>query len=114
MTPLGRLEDAAELLVLQRAAGSKRGAGQRVVGDGDGETGFVAQDLVQPLQQGTTSGEDDALVADVGGKLRRRVLESDSHALDDGSDGLGQRLCDLALVDGDFLRNAVHEVATLD
>src|SRR3954447_16192238 len=99
MSALGGLEDAAELLFLQRAAGAERNAGERIVGDGDGKAGFVAQHLVETLKQRAAAGEDDALVADVGGELRRGILERDADAFDDGADRLRKRLGDLALVD---------------
>src|SRR6478672_8215525 len=48
---LCRLQDAAELLFLQRPASAERNAGQRVVGDSDGKAGLVAQNFVEALQQ---------------------------------------------------------------
>src|SRR5215210_4835436 len=114
MPPLGRLQDAAELLFLERPAGAERNAGQRVVGDRDGKAGFIAQHFVEALQQRPAAGQHDALVANIGGEFGRSILECDADALDDGPDRLGQRFGDLALVDRDFLGNAVHQVATLD
>src|SRR3954452_15783061 len=114
MPPLGRLQDAAELLFLERTAGAQSNAGQRIVGYSDGQTGLVAKDFVEPLQKCAAASENDALIANIGGELRSRVLERDSHALDDGSDGLRQRFGDLPLVDRDLLRDAVDQVAPLD
>src|SRR3546814_2442111 len=34
--------------------------------------------------------------------------------LHDRADGFGKRFCDLALIDGDFLGNAIHQVTALD
>src|SRR5690349_13003639 len=61
--PLCCLQDAAELLFLQRAAGAERDAGERVVGDSDGKACFVAQHFVQSLEERAAAGKDDALVA---------------------------------------------------
>src|SRR5262249_42600024 len=76
--------------------------------------GFVAQYFVEALEQGPATGQDDALVANVGGEFRSRIFERDANALDDRSDGLGQRFGDLALVDRNLFRNPVDEVAALD
>ena len=84
----GGLEDAAELLFLERPAGAERDAGQRILGDGDRQAGLVAQHFVEALQQRAAAGEDDALVADVGGELGRGVLERDADAFDDRADRL--------------------------
>jgi hypothetical protein len=43
------LQDAAELLFLERPAGSKRDAGERIFGDGHRKPGFVAKHLVETL-----------------------------------------------------------------
>ena len=87
-SPLRRLQDAAEDFLFHRPAGAERDAGQRIVGDGDRQAGLVAQHLVEPLEQRAAAGQHDALVDDVGGKLRRGVLERDAHALDDRADRL--------------------------
>src|SRR5438270_7180246 len=114
MPSLGGLEHAAELLFFERAAGAERDAGERIVGDGDGKAGLVAQHLVEALEQRAAASQNDALVANVGRKLRRRILERDSNALDNRADRLGQGLGDLALVDRNLLGHAVDEVAALD
>src|SRR3546814_3371309 len=89
-----RREDAAEDFLFQRPASPQRDAGQRIVGDGDGEAGLVAQHFVETLQQRAAAGEDDALVDDVGGQLRRGILERDADALDDRADRLRKRFGD--------------------
>src|SRR4051794_22694277 len=102
MSSLGGLKDAAKLLFLQRSASAERNAGERVVGDGDGKAGLVAQHLVETLQERSSTGQDDALVADIGGKLGRSVLKSDANAFDDSANRLGECFGNLALVDRDF------------
>src|SRR3954470_911125 len=47
--PLRGLQDAAELLFLQRPASAEGDAGQRIVGDRDRKAGLVAQHLVEAL-----------------------------------------------------------------
>jgi len=84
----GRLKHAAELLFLERASSAERDAGEWIVGDGDGQPRLVAKHLVESLKQRTAAGEDDPLVANVGGEFRRRVLERDPDAFDDRSDRL--------------------------
>ena len=51
MSSLGRLQHAAELLFLQRAAGAECDAGERIVGNGDGQAGLVAEDFVKSLSR---------------------------------------------------------------
>src|SRR5207342_2176540 len=114
ISSLGGLEDAAELLFLQRTASAERYAGKRIVGDRHGKTGFVAQHLIEALKQSAPASEDNPLVANIGGKLRRGILERNADALDDGADGLGEGFGDLALVDRNLFGHAVDKVATLD
>src|SRR3546814_10443476 len=47
-------------------------------------------------------------------KLRRGIFQRDAYTLHDRADGFGKRFCDLALIDGDFLGNAIHQVTALD
>src|SRR6476646_827182 len=103
MSSLAGLQDAAELLFLERAASAERHAGERILGDRDRKARLVPKDFVQALQERTAAGQDDALIADVGGQLRRRILEGDANALDDRAHGLRKRFGDLALVDRDLL-----------
>ena len=92
------------LHLLEAAAGAERDAGQRIVGDRDRQAGRMAQHEVEIAEQRAAAGQHDALVDDVGGELRRRVLERDLDRLDDGADRLGQALGDLPLGDDDLLR----------
>src|SRR3546814_1377973 len=54
------------------------------------QAGGVPEHEIQVAEQRAAAGEHDALVDDVGGKLRRGVLEGDLDRLDDGADRLGQ------------------------
>ena len=107
---LSRLKNAAELLFLQRSSRPQGDAGERILGDRDRQAGFIAKHLVETLKQCTAARQDDALIADVGSKLRSRVLERDANAFNDRPDRLRQRFRNLALVDRDFLRNTVYQV----
>src|SRR6188768_2448733 len=69
----GGLQDAAELLFLERPSGGERHAGERVFGDRDRQAGLVTQHFVEALQQRAAASEDNALVANVGGQFRRRI-----------------------------------------
>src|SRR3546814_52072 len=42
------------------------------------------------------------------------VCSSDLYTLHDRTDGFGKRFCDLALIDGNFLGDAIHQVTALD
>src|SRR5437868_1808360 len=74
----------------------------------------MTQDEIEVAQKGAAARQHDALVDDVGGELGRGMLERDLDRLDDGADGLGEALRDLALADDDLLGDTVHEVAALD
>ncbi len=87
----------------QTAGGAERDAGQRIVGDGDRQTRGGPQHVVEIAEQRTPAGQHDPLVDDIGGQLRRGVLERDLDRFDDGADRLGERLGDLAL--GEALSN---------
>src|SRR5690242_1870153 len=74
----------------------------------------MPKDVVEIAQKSAAARQHDALVDDVGGELRRRVLERDLDRLDDGADRLGETLGDLPLADDDLLGHAVHQIAALD
>src|SRR5215467_9374375 len=75
--------------IAEHLAGTEHDRSQRIVGDRNGQTGLLADALVQILEQRAAPGKDDAAVADVGGKFGRGALESDPHGVDDGGDALG-------------------------
>ena len=81
--------------MVEGLAASEDDGADGVVADHDGEARLFAQEHVEVLQQGSAAREDDALVDDVGGELRRRLLEREEHGLDDGVDRLGERFADL-------------------
>src|SRR5690606_23790981 len=105
----------AELFfILQRLAGAKGDAVERLVGDGDRKPRLLAQRKVQFAQERAAARQHHAAVHNVGRKVGRRRLERGHHRLADLLDRLGERLGDLGLVDLDLLRHAVQKVAAAD
>ena len=64
-----------------------------------------------PMQQRAAAGDRDARLHDVGGQLRRRLVERGLDGVDDGRDGLLERLADLLGRDLDRLGQAGDQVA---
>src|SRR3546814_3987666 len=75
---------------------------------------LVAQLLIQAFQQRASAGQHNALIDNVSRKLRRGIFQRDAYTLHDRTDGFGKRFCDLALIDGNFLGDAIHQVTALD
>ena len=69
---------------------------------------------VDVTQKCATAGQHDALIDDVGGQFRCRMLERDFYRLDDRADRFGQAFRDLAFGNDQFLWHPVHEVAAFD
>ena len=65
-------------------------------------------------QQRPAAGHRDALVDDVGGDFRLRVLERGADDLDDLVDGFAQRVGDLRLGELDLAGHAAADVAAAD
>src|SRR5271166_7037455 len=105
---------AQELEVAQHFSRAQHHATQRIVGDRDRQPGFFANALVEVLQECASAGQHDTVVTDVGRQLRRRAFERDADRVHDGRDALGQRLANLAVVDGDGLGYTFDQVAALD
>src|ERR1700722_2540761 len=61
--------------IAQHFSGAQHSRAQRVVGDGDGQASLFANALVEIAQERAAAGQDDAAVADVGGKFRRCAFE---------------------------------------
>src|SRR5512143_1752328 len=68
-----------EIQLVQHLPGAEGHAGERIIGHRDGEIGLLAQELVQPPEQGAATREHDAFVHDVGGQLRRCPLQTRAH-----------------------------------
>ena len=81
--------------MVERLAASEDDRADGIVGHHHGEARLLAQEDVQVGQEGAASGEDDALVDDVGRELGRRLLQRQEDGLDDRVRRLGQRFPDL-------------------
>src|SRR5262245_2231762 len=99
------------LELLEAPARADRHAREGTLGEVDGDLRRVPDALVEPLQEGPASGEDDAPIHDVGGELRRRLVERRLHRVDDESHRLVERAPDLLGRDDHRLREARHHVA---
>src|ERR1700688_1878650 len=64
--------------IAQHFSGAQHHRGQRVVGDRDRQAGFFPDALVEIAQERAAAGEDDAAVADIGGKFRRSTFQRDT------------------------------------
>ncbi len=103
---------AHALGILQNTARAQRDAGQRIVGDGDWQAGFVAQNLIQIGQQRTAAGQYNALVHDIGGQLRRRSASSATFTASTiAPTGSAGASAIWRWVIGDLLGHAVQQVA---
>src|SRR5204862_6002034 len=74
------------LELLEAAAGADRDAGERALGEVDRHLRLVAEPLVQAVQEGAATGEDDATVHDVGRELGRGLVERRLDRVDDLGD----------------------------
>src|SRR5687768_4398328 len=108
-------QDALELVeVLEHATGPTDDARERIVGDVHRHLGRLGDAPVEPAEQRATTGEDDALVHDVGHQLGRRLLDGLLDCLDDLHDRRLQRLADLVLADLDAARQAGEKVTAAE
>src|ERR1041384_5906801 len=89
-------EDRAEVLhLLERLARAAHHAGERVVGDDDGEAGFPPPEGSGGAPQAAAARQHHAFLGDVGAQFRRRLLQRGLHRGNDLVQRLGQRLEDL-------------------
>ena len=100
--------------VFENAPRPQSHAGERIVGDADGQTRFFAQNLVEIGEQRAATRQHDSLVDDICGKFRRRGFERDLYCFNDLARRLRQRFADMPLGDGDLLGHAVQQIAALD
>jgi hypothetical protein len=102
------------LEVLEDLAGAEHHAGERVLRHPNVEVRHLAQEQVQPTQQGSTAGQEDSAVHDIGGQLGGCALQILPQRVDDVADRLLQSLPDLDARDAQGAGDAPHEVAPLD
>src|SRR5271168_1103245 len=70
---------------LSRAQHHRR---QRIVGDGDRQSSFLAYTLIQIFQQRAAARQHDSAIAYVGGKIGRCPLQRDTNGIQDGRNAL--------------------------
>src|SRR6266478_8971021 len=88
-------------------------AGYRVLGNRHGKLGFRPEQPVQPAEEATTAGDDDARIDDIRGQFWGCLLETRAHRLDNGHHRVLQRLPNFVLSEDNALREAADEIPAL-
>src|SRR5262249_24858102 len=73
-----------ELEFIENPPHSQSHAGHVVLSNPHGELGFPRYQPVQPPEEATTAGDDDARIDDVRGQFWGGLLETSAYCLDDG------------------------------
>src|SRR2546422_7737715 len=97
-TPLFYRNSTQQVEVREHLARAQDHGRQRVLGNGDGQAGLLADALVEVLQQSASAREHDAPVGNIGGEFGRGALEGDSDGIEDGGHAFGERVPDLRIV----------------
>ena len=86
-----------------------------IIGNDGEDAGGLRDQIADPGDQGTATGQDDAAGVNVGGELRGSALEDTLNRVDDGAKGLLNRLTNFTGGDGDAFgqSGAVVETAHL-
>src|SRR5665213_1719302 len=77
----------------------------------DGHARLLGQSALEPVQEGTATGQDDALLHDVGGQFRRGPVQRHLDGVDNGRHRLVDGLADLLGRNDDGLRQTGDQVA---
>src|SRR5580692_11423811 len=85
---------AQQFEIAEHLARTEHDRCQWIVGDRNRQAGLFADALVEIFQQRAAAGEDDAAVADVGGKFGRCALESHAHRIQNRGNAFAQRFTD--------------------
>src|SRR5260221_11700762 len=99
--------------IAQHLARAEHDRCQRIIRDGYRQPCFLADPLVQVLEQRAAARQHDAAIADVRGKLRWSALERRAHRIHDRRHALVQGLADFAVIDGNRARHTLDQVAPL-
>src|SRR5215218_2679216 len=70
------------LLVVENPARASHDARERIFVDVNGQPGLLAQQEIEPPDERTAAGHDDAAIDDVARELRRRDLERAAYRVD--------------------------------
>src|SRR4051812_26980839 len=109
----GREQHTAKgLELLERLTGSECDGVERVGREPDRHAGLVLETGVEAREERAATGQDDALLHDVGSQLWGRLVERELHGVEDGGDRLLDGPADLDRRRDDRLGKAGHEVAT--
>src|SRR5208337_3671092 len=103
-----------QLEVREHLARAQHHAAQRVVGDRNRQSRFLADAFVEVLDERAAAGEHDAVVADIGGEFGRRAFERHADGIHDGRNAFTERFADFAVVYCDRLGYAFDQVAAFD
>src|SRR5579864_1034779 len=106
-------DQAQEAEIAEHLSRAEDDRSERVVGDRDWQARFLANALVEILQERAAAGQNDAAVADVGGKFGRRAFEGDANRVQNRGDAFGKRFADFAVVNRDGARDAFDQIAAL-
>ena len=85
---------------LHGAATTTGHTGQGIFGNNDGQRTFIGQQLVNAAQQGTTTGEDNTLINDIGRQFRRGQLQGNPNSINNHIHLFGNGRLDLLGRDG--------------
>ena len=99
------------LELLEAAAGADGDAGEGALGEVHGHVGLVAETLVEPLEESAAPCQDDAAIHDVGGELRRCLVQRRLDRVDDLRHRVVERAADLVGGDDHGLREPGQHVA---
>src|ERR1017187_2162002 len=105
---------AQEFEIAQHPADTKHDGCERIVGNRDRQAGFLADALIEILDQRPAASEHDSPIADIGAEFGRRPFESDPDAIDDRGDAFGKGLANFRVPHGDRLRYTFDQVAAFD
>src|SRR5439155_6463374 len=104
----------ARLELFEGAAGAAGDGGERVIGDSDDKSGFLAQELVKAAQECAAADQREAAVGDVGREFGRRALEQLLDGVDDARERPLQGALHLGCADGGAAQEAGCKVTAGD
>ena len=90
-----RLRDfLKEIKLVEKLSSPFRNGTQGILGDMNGKARLIGNKLVDAFEKGTSSGEDNAPVDQVGGEFGRATFEGHSDRVDDDPEGIHEGLPD--------------------
>ena len=89
--------------IVEHLSGSQNDARERVFSQSYRKSGLLANTLVQIPDQRAASGEDDALVGDIGRKFGRSPFKNHTNRVHDNVDALVEGLADQLFASGNIM-----------